>query len=202
VLGRSRYSADRFVNEVILEKENFTSKSAYKTYSEYLTKLDNGNAYIADASDLLKMPAVYIAGEDLNNGDTGLALLSGKIEGVDTSAFTPGTIIYVAEGGGYTDVRPSGSASVVQVLGVVSKQGVGGQGVIINQLEAVLPNIQTGYAWVGNGLNQPVQVATSSFGGTTDITALNVFTASQNTKNTTLENVTSPFILFCVILVN
>ena len=45
---------------------------------------DNGNAYIADASDLAKMPAVYIAGENLAPGQTGLALLGGRIEGVNT----------------------------------------------------------------------------------------------------------------------
>lgn len=127
---------------------------------------DNGNAYVADASDTAKMPAVYILGEDLAIGATGIALVGGLIEGVDTTGYPAGTIIYVAEGGGWSDVRPSGSASIVQVLGVVQKEGVGGQGVVINQLEATLPNIQTGYAWVGNGGNQPVAVATSSFAGT------------------------------------
>jgi hypothetical protein len=152
---------------------------------------DNGNAYVADASDLAKMPAVYILGEDLIDGATGIALVGGLIEGVDTTGYPAGTIIYVAEGGGWSDVRPSGSTSIVQVLGVVQKEGVGGQGVVINQLEATLPNIQTGYAWVGNGSNQPVQVATSSFGTPVDLTSLNAFTQSQDTKNTTLENVTS-----------
>ena len=54
-------------------------------------------------------------------------------------------------------------------------------------------SLQEGYAWVGDSTNTSVLVATSSFGGggTTDISSLNAFTASQETKNTTLESVTS-----------
>ncbi len=174
------------VYETIRNSEAITIPKGTPVYISGSTG-DNGNAYVADASDLLKMPAVYIAGEDLTAGQTGLALLSGKIEGVDTSAFIPGTIVYVGEGGGYTSNRPSGSNSVVQVLGVVSKQGVGGQGVIINQLEAVLPNIQTGYVWVGNGTNQPIAVATSSFiedlSGYVTTASFNSYTASQSTAS-------------------
>jgi len=140
---------------------------------------DNGNAYIADASDAAKMPAMYIVGEDLAIGATGIALVGGLIEGVNTTGYPAGTIIYVSEGGGWSSIRPSGSSSIVQVLGVVQKEGVGGQGVVINQLEATLPNIQTGYLWVGNGGNQPIAVATSSLVTTpTDISHLNQATAS------------------------
>ena len=143
---------------------------------------DNGNAYVADASDSAKMPAIYILGEDLAAGATGIALVGGLIEGVNTTGYPAGTIIYVAEGGGWTSSRPSGSSSIVQVLGVVQKEGSGGQGVVINQLEATLPNIQTGYVWVGNGSNQPVAVATSSFiedlSGYTTTASFNAFTQS------------------------
>jgi hypothetical protein len=51
-------------------------------------------------------------------------------------------------------------------------------------------SLQNGYAWVGNSLGQNTQVATSSFGGTTDLSSLNAFTASQDTKNSTLATYT------------
>jgi hypothetical protein len=152
---------------------------------------DNGNAYVADAADASKMPAMYIVGEDLAIGATGIALCHGLIEGVNTTGYPAGTIIYVAEGGGWTLSRPSGSASIVQVLGVVQKEGVGGQGVVVNQLEATLPNLQTGYTWIGNGGNQPTATPTSSFASLTDLSLLNAFTASQETKNNTLGVYTS-----------
>lgn len=143
---------------------------------------DNGNAYIADASNPSNMPAEYIVGEALSPGQTGLALLSGKIEGVDTTGFPAGTIIYVAEGGGFTSSRPSGSNSIVQVLGIVQKEGNGGQGIIINQLEAELPNLQTGYAWVGNSNNQPIAVQTGSLSSYI-FNQNNSFTGTQTFNN-------------------
>jgi hypothetical protein len=141
---------------------------------------DNGNAYVADASDASKMPAMYILGENLDSGDTGIALVGGLIEGVNTTGYPVGTIIYVAEGGGWTSSRPTGASSIVQVLGVVQKEGVGGQGVVINQLEAILPNIEKGYLWVGNGNNQPTNVSTASFA----TTGSNTFTGAQIIQNT------------------
>jgi len=150
---------------------------------------DNGNAYVADASNPLTMPATYIVGEDLTEGQTGLGIVNGKIEGVDTTGYPGGTIIYVGEGGGWSDTRPSGSNSVVQLLGVVQKEGVGGQGIVINQLDAILPNIQTGYAWVGDANNQPQPIATSSFGGGTidtgsfATTGSNTFVGTQTIAN-------------------
>jgi hypothetical protein len=54
-------------------------------------------------------------------------------------------------------------------------------------------SLQQGYVLVGNASNKTIAVATSSFGGggSTDISSLNAFTASQNTKNTTLAGVTA-----------
>jgi hypothetical protein len=62
---------------------------------------------------------------------------------------------------------------------------------VINQLEAVLPNIQTGYAWVGNGSNQPVQVATSSLqtntGSLVTTASFNAYTSSNDQRVSSLE---------------
>jgi hypothetical protein len=46
-------------------------------------------------------------------------------------------------------------------------------------------SLESGYTWVGDVNNKTKAVPTSSFGGG-DTSALNAFTASQNTKNTTL----------------
>ncbi len=44
-------------------------------------------------------------------------------------------------------------------------------------------SLQEGYVWVGNASGVSTTVATSSFGGTTDLTSLNSFTASQYVSN-------------------
>jgi uncharacterized coiled-coil protein SlyX len=71
---------------------------------------------------------------------------------------------------------------------IYNKLDVSGSVSITGSLTA---SIQQGYAWVGNANGVSVAVATSSFVGTsTDITALNAFTASQDTKNSTLATYT------------
>ncbi len=117
----------------------------------------------ADAGDPTKMPAGVIAGETLNNGDEGIGLLNGFINGVDTSAFSSGDQVYVKVGGGYTNVAPTGSA-LVQKLGNVEKvDNTNGSGVI-NGPGAVrsVPNINPGYLWIGDSDWVATAIATSS----------------------------------------
>jgi hypothetical protein len=52
-------------------------------------------------------------------------------------------------------------------------------------------SLQEGYVWVGNGSGRTILVPTSSFDGTTDLSALNAFTQSQDTKNSTLATYTA-----------
>ncbi len=109
------------------------------------------------------MPAGVIAGETLNNGDEGLGLINGFINGVNTSAFAAGDSVYVAVGGGYTNIRPTGSAVLVQKLGNVEKSALNGSGVINGPgYYNDLPNIQQGYTWVGNTDGVAIAIATSS----------------------------------------
>jgi len=148
---------------------------------------DNVDVYIADAGNPLRMPATLIAGDaSLASGATGRAIIFGHIEGVDTNAYPAGTAVYVAVGGGWTATRPTGSSTPIQPLGVVTRQANNGMGIVMTETPFDLPNIQTGYAWVGNGNNQPVAVATSSFienlSGYTTTASFNAYTQSNDTK--------------------
>ena len=117
----------------------------------------------ADAGNPSRMPAGGIAADQLLNGDEGVILLNGFINGVNTSAFNSGDSIFVAVGGGYTNIQPTGSANLIQKLGNVEKSAVNGSGVILGAGRVnALPNIQQGYAWIGNADGVPVAVATSS----------------------------------------
>lgn len=79
------------------------------------------NVDAADASDPSKMPALGVLAENLAPGAEGTLLLLGEIRGVDTSMFSRGDEIFVAAGGGYTNVAPTGSTVQVQFLGLVTK---------------------------------------------------------------------------------
>jgi hypothetical protein len=91
------------------------------------------------------------------------------------TGYVAGQAIYVAEGGGLSLNLPSGSNSITQLLGVVTKGGSGGKGLVLNPGPAQLPGLDTGYLWVGGSTNQPVQVTSASFA----TTGSNVFTGDQ-----------------------
>jgi hypothetical protein len=142
----------------------------------------------ADAGNPARMPAGIIAGEDLpNNGDEGIGLINGFINGVDTSAFAAGDQVYVAVGGGYTNVAPTGSA-LVQKLGNVEKSdAVNGSGVINGPgTTRSVPNINPGFTWVGNGDWVATPVSTASLFVTSASYAITSTSASHalNANNT------------------
>ena len=115
----------------------------------------------ADAGVASKMPVTYIAAETItaNNATRGIVL--GQITGINLTGYAPGTEVYVAVGGGWTSTRPTGTA-IVQLLGLVTQEGSGGQGLVLNPGPANLPNLNSGSVWVGNASSIPTAVATSS----------------------------------------
>ena len=147
----------------------------------------------ADASNPLKMPAGVIAGETLNNGDEGIGLLNGFINGVNTSAFAAGDSVYVAVGGGYTNVRPTGSSVLIQKLGNVEKvDASNGSGVINGPgYYNEVPNIQQGYTWVGNSDGVATPIATSSIQNV--ISSSYALTASHTTAIVGTDNYVPKF---------
>jgi hypothetical protein len=121
----------------------------------------NPIVYAADAANPAKMPVTYVIDEDILSNEVGRGILLGLITGINLTGYTAGAEVYVAAGGGWTSTRPTGSA-IIQVLGIITKPGNGGQGLVLNPGPANLPNIQSGYTWVGNSNGYPIAVATSS----------------------------------------
>lgn len=118
----------------------------------------------ADAQSASLMPAGVIAAEELTAGSEGSGIVIGFISGVNTAGFASGDNVYVAVGGGYTNVKPTGSTNLIQKLGNVEKvDASNGSGVILGAGRTNdLPNITPGYAWVGDSNGVPESVATSS----------------------------------------
>lgn len=166
--------ADDSLNSTYAQNTITTGKNLHNTTIAKGTPLyftgsgTSGNlvgVYPADAGNPDRMPAGGVAGESIAVGAEGIVLLDGYIGGVDTSLFASGDMVYVAVGGGYTNVVPTGSAQI-QFLGNVEKSAVNGSGVIqMNGEVRGLPNIQQGYTWVGDSNGVPQAVSTGSFGG-------------------------------------
>ena len=149
------------IYETVYAGENLT-----KTDPVYLSGSNGANpiAYKADAGNAAKSPAVYVMNQTLTAGQTGDAIALGLIEGINLTGYDAGTEVYVGVGGGWTATRPTGSATV-QSLGIVTKGGSGGKGFVFNAGEALLPNLTSGYAWVGDSDGVPASVTTASFIG-------------------------------------
>ena len=114
----------------------------------------------ADAADPAKMPAIYIANEDILDQAEGQAILFGFLQGVDTSLYPSGTTVYVAAGGGWTATKPV-HPNKIQNLGVITKQHPSnGSGVVTGVGRANdLPNLTPGKIWVGSS-TYPIESTT------------------------------------------
>ena len=108
----------------------------------------------ADASNSSAMPCTYVLNEEIANNAQGIAILTGTITGVDTSSFSPGDVVYVASGGGFTNVKPTGT-NLIQNLGVVTKSNAStGSGVIYGTGRSNdVPNLTTGKFFIGSASN-------------------------------------------------
>ena len=131
----------------------------------------------ASASDASTMPATFILAQQLNDEEEGLGILTGFINGVNTSGFNEGDVVYVAPNGGYTNQKPSGS-NLIQNLGIVTKVDVNGSGFIYGAGRSNdVPNLLSGQIFFGSGSDQAQQIHIS---GALDQTVINNITASGN----------------------
>jgi hypothetical protein len=114
----------------------------------------------ADAADPTKMPAVFIANQNIAIEAEGEAVLFGNLTGVNTAAYTSGTTVYVAPGGGWTATKPVWP-NKIQNLGVITKQhATNGAGIVTGVGRANdLPNLTAGKIWVGSA-NYPIESTT------------------------------------------
>lgn len=118
---------------------------------------------IAKASDPNLMPATFITEEEIISGSIGTALSVGYIYDIDTSICNVGNTLYVAEDGGYTATKPTGSNLVQNLGAVIVSDSISGSAFIVGSGRANdLPNLQEGYTWVGNSDGVPSAVSTGS----------------------------------------
>jgi hypothetical protein len=182
------------IYEVVYTGENITKGDPL-----YISGSQGANpiVYKADAADAAKMPVTFVSNETIGVNNTTNAIVLGLIEGIDLTGYTAGQAIYVAEGGGWSTSLPSGSNSVTQLLGVVTKGGSGGKGMVLNPGPAQLPGLDTGKFWVGNGSNQPIEISSASFA----TTGSNVFTGDQTLTDEAGNTVTLSDISGSLVLV-
>jgi len=70
----------------------------------------------SDSDDLTTFPVIGITQSAITNGSDGVIIVSGIFEDVNTSSYTAGDTLYVANGGGLTDTIPTGGSGAVAVV--------------------------------------------------------------------------------------
>lgn len=113
----------------------------------------------ADASNPAHFPATGLLETDLSNNGTGYVVTAGLLSHITTSPIdgvtpTPNTTLYIKAGGGLTTVKPVGATNQIQNVGKVAKVSGGNSGSIV--VSSILrgndvPNLPTGYIWLGDG---------------------------------------------------
>ena len=75
-----------------------------------------------------------------------------------------GDILYVAVGGGYTNIKPTGSANLIQNIGKIGRVQQNNGEILVSAIQRAndIPNLPSGYTWVGNGDGVATPTPTSS----------------------------------------
>ena len=69
-------------------------------------------------------PILGLTKTSLGNNSNGVVVVAGVVEGVNTSSFLAGDVLYVADGGGLTKTRPASGGAAVGIVGHAATTGV------------------------------------------------------------------------------
>lgn len=78
---------------------------------------------LGDATDKTKSRILAVTKHDIANGASGVATKLGQVEGINTSSYAPGTILYLSDitPGAFTSTRPT-NGNYPSIIGVVDVQ--------------------------------------------------------------------------------
>ena len=150
----------------------------------------------ADASDSSKMPVVGLAMVAAVNNDHIFIAVGGNFSGVDTSTglTSPqiGDTLYVASGGGYTNVKPTGT-NLIQNIGVIGRVQQNTGEIVVSAIQRTndLPNIAEDHLWLGDSNGVPQATDKDALTVGTASLALDVIsTANLNVTSISASNAT------------
>jgi len=81
----------------------------------------------AEANNSAKMPAIGITETTINDNSNGHYTILGVVKNINTSSYAINDTLYVGSSGGLTNVRPTGSTTLVQNIGKVVNVGNNGE---------------------------------------------------------------------------
>jgi len=176
---------------VLFDARNDEGDAISKGQAVYINGISGQTPTVALAAcdDPNKMPAFGLAATDAADSATVQIVTFGSISNLNLTAlygqvFTEGDTVYIQTGSGgtsgsLTPLVPTGSDHLIQNLGIIVRDGGGGDGQIkvggAGRTNAT-PNLDKGYLFIGNDSDQSVQDNTlfvSSSAGKVGINNLN-----------------------------
>ena len=150
--------------------------------SGYNSGQDRAEVQKADCNDANKMPSFGLADADYSLNDNGYVISIGNLEDVDTQAYSVGDTLYVASGGGLTNIKPATELKLIQNVGVVtrSQQNSGMIEVVATGRSNDVPNLDENAIFLGDSNDKSVQ---------TDAPMIGLVTAADSAAARTVLNV-------------
>ena len=108
----------------------------------------------ADASASAEMPSYGLAMANYSSGATGQMIAVGTLTDVNTSAFSEGDTVYVAVGGGLTNVKPI-EPNLIQNVGFVARSNANNGSIEVVAIGRAndVPNLPLGHTFIGTSTN-------------------------------------------------
>lgn len=99
------------------EIKNISGSSISKGYPVYITGYSTKTTIDkCDADNLNTFPVFGLLAATTANNTDGVVIISGVFSNANTSSYTAGDILYVASGGGLTNVQPSNGSGAIGIV--------------------------------------------------------------------------------------
>jgi hypothetical protein len=153
--------------------KNVSGGTLVKGTPVHVTGSVGNQAEVIAADAATNYPAHFVLDQDLADDGEGLGIALGFINNVnvpDASIYSEGQTVYLAESGGWTTTKPTGT-NAIQNLGIIIKVNTSGNkisGIVMGAGRSNdVPNIPNGQAWIGNasGVATPTTLATVATSG-------------------------------------
>lgn len=121
-------------NDIVIDCRNDSGSDILAGTPVYVSGYyANGKSLIApaDASSASTMPAIGIVNNTITNGGEGTVGIMGVSKGFSTNSFEVGDTVYIANGGGLTNVKPTGVSDRIQNLGRVLRKDASNGSIIL-----------------------------------------------------------------------
>lgn len=175
-------------NRVVFQVKNETGDTITQGTPVYFDGISGQNILVApaDASNSSKMPAGGILNETLINNQSGILIEQGKLTNIDMSTYSINDSLYVAVGGGLSNVKP-GYPNLIQNIARVTKNDANGSLVVTGPSRTNdVPNLGDSNIWIGKGSG----LTTTEYPISGDVTMSNtgVFTINGISNTATISS--------------